>query len=320
LTEAGQGPAAAARSQAAVAGVVREQWGYTLAVLVRQVRDIDLAEDALQDAVVAALRHWPQTGLPDRPRAWLLQAARRKAIDRLRRDARFAARRERIAELDALAARSSEDGEETVVDERLSLIFTCCHPALEEQARVALTLRTLGGLETPEIARAFLVPEATLAQRLVRAKRKIKAAGVPYRVPPPHLWAERIESVLAVVYFIFNEGYSATSGGALLRADLCEEAIRLGSILADLAPEEPEAAGLLALMLLHDSRRAARTDRNGDLVTLENQDRGLWNREQIALGERRLRQALALGRPGPYQVQAAISAVHASAASHAATD
>jgi RNA polymerase sigma-70 factor (ECF subfamily) len=315
------GQATPDRSRTAVEKTVREEWGYILATLVGHLRDIDLAEDVLQDAAVAALQHWPKEGVPRHPRAWLLQTARRRAIDLFRRDARFKAKREQLQALVALDARAPEDdAEATVVDERLSLIFTCCHPALGEQARVALTLRTLGGLTTTEISRAFLVPETTMAQRLVRAKRKIKAANIPYRVPPPHLWPQRLESVLSVIYFIFNEGYSATSGGKLTRAELCGEAIRLGRILLYLPPHEPEAAGLLALMLLHDSRRAARTDSEGNLVTREHHDRSLWSREQIQTGERYLRSALATARPGPYQVQAAISAVHANAGSHAGTD
>jgi RNA polymerase sigma-70 factor (ECF subfamily) len=315
------GKAAVDRSRAAVERTVREHWGYILATLVGYVRDLELAEDVLQDAAVAALQHWPRRGIPEHPRAWLLQTARRKAIDLLRRDARFESKREQIAIMVAHQDHAPADGaDEVVVDERLSLIFTCCHPALGEQARVALTLRTLGGLNTTEIARAFLVPETTMAQRLVRATRKIKAANIPYRVPPPDLWPERLESVLSVVYFIFNEGYAATAGGKLTRADLCEEAIRLGRILVALAPGEPEAAGLLALMLLHDARRSARTDADGDLVTLEDQDRSRWNREQIDEGDRILREALSAGRPGPYQVQAAISAVHAGARSYAETD
>jgi RNA polymerase sigma-70 factor (ECF subfamily) len=314
------GQATTDRSRAAIDGVVREQWGYILATLVGHLRDIELAEDVLQDAAVAALRHWPRSGIPDTPRAWLLQTARRKAIDLLRRDARFKVKREQLAQLVELEQQSDDGAEESVVDERLSLIFTCCHPALGEQARVALTLRTLGGLTTSEISRAFLVPETTMAQRLVRAKRKIKAANIPYRIPPPDLWPERLTSVLAVVYFIFNEGYSATSGGRLTRGDLCDEAIRLGGILVELAPHEPETGGLLALMLLHDSRRAARVDAKGNLVTLERQDRALWNREQIERGERLLQQALGMRQAGPFQVQAAISATHASASSYAETD
>ena len=295
-----------------------------LAALVAYVRDFGMAEDMLQDACVAALEHWPEDGVPKSPRAWLLQTARRKAIDRFRRDANFDAKRAELGVLTKLEhqARSNkeDDVDEIIPDDRLRLIFTCCHPALEEHARVALTLRTLGGLATPEIARAFLVPEATMAQRLVRAKRKIKAANIPYIVPPPHLWPERLDSVLSVIYFIFNEGYAATSGGELTRADLCHEAIRLGHILAGLAPQEPEAAGLLALMLLHDSRRRARTDEVGNLVTLEQQNRTLWNQDQIDAGVTHLQRALAMGGLGPFQIQAAISAVHAQAKSYEATD
>ena len=305
----------------AVEKTVREEWGHVLATLVGYVRDLELAEDVLQDAVVAALQHWPESGVPEHPRAWLLQTARRKAIDLFRRDARFRAKREQLEQLVELQQRAEDDAEEeTVMDERLSLIFTCCHPALAEQARVALTLRTLGGLTTTEISRAFLVPETTMAQRLVRAKRKIKAANIPYRIPPAELWPERVDSVLSVIYFIFNEGYSATSGSRLTRGELCDEAIRLGTILVDLAPDEPEAAGLLALMLLHDSRRKARTDEAGDLVPLEDQDRTRWNRKQIEEGDRLLRRALARRHPGPYQLQAAISGVHAAAESHGETD
>lgn len=210
--------------------------------------------------------------------------------------------------------------DESIPDDRLRLIFTCCHPAIEEQARVALTLRTLGGLATPEIARAFLVPETTMAQRLVRAKRKIKAANIPYIEPPPHLWADRLDSVLSVLYFIFNEGYSASSGEELTRANLCHEAICLGHILIGLVPQEPEAAGLLALMLLHDSRRRARTDEEGNLITLEHQDRALWDHGQIEAGVNTLKHALGMGRPGPYQIQAALSAVHAQAKDYETTD
>ncbi len=313
--------AAADRSRAVVERTVREEWGHVLATLVGYLRDLDLAEDVLQDAVVAALRHWPSRGVPDQPRAWLLQTARRRAIDLFRRDTRYRAKLEQLGKLVEIEERASRDeGAESMLDQRLSLIFTCCHPALEPKARVALTLRTLGGLTTAEIARAFLAPETTMAQRLVRAKRKIKAARIPYRVPPPELLPERLESVLSVVYFIFNEGYSATSGSRLTRGDLCDEAIRLGRILVELAPDESEAAGLLALMLLHDSRRPARTDAKGRFVTLEMQDRTLWNRRTIESGDRILRRALARRHPGPYQIQAAISAVHAHAASHAETD
>jgi RNA polymerase sigma-70 factor (ECF subfamily) len=308
-------------TRAAVEKIVREESGRVLATLVRHLRDFDLAEDVLQDALVAALRTWPADGVPRHPRAWLLSSARHKAIDRIRRDASF---RDKRSQLEMLAELEGRDGgdvvDESIPDERLRLIFTCCHPALAEAARVALTLRTLGGLTTGEIARAFLTPETTMAQRLVRAKRKIKAASIPYRVPPPHLWPERLDSVLSVIYLIFNEGYAATSGDELTRGDLCHEAIRLGRIVAALAPDEPEVKGLVSLMLLHDSRRSTRTDDAGDFVTLENQDRRRWNREQIDSGSDLLRDALAQTRVGPYQVQAAISAVHARAASYGATD
>jgi RNA polymerase sigma-70 factor (ECF subfamily) len=315
------GEATTGGSRAAIERTVREEWGWVLAALVARVRDIGLAEDVLQDAVVAALQHWPRSGVPDSPRAWLLQTAHRRAIDRFRRDARFAEKRRELQPLlEREATTEPENLEADVVDERLSLIFTCCHPALAERARVALTLRTLGGLTTTEIARAFLVPEATMAQRLVRAKRKIRAAHIPYRVPPAHLWPERLGSVLAVIYFIFNEGYAATSGDRPTRGELCEEAVRLGRILVDLAPDEPEAGGLLALMLLHDARRPVRSDAAGRLIPLERQDRRLWKHGQIAEGDRLLRRALVRGRPGPYRLQAAISAVHSTAASYEATD
>ena len=313
------GTAAPDPAHAAIEKIVREEWGRVLATLVGYVRDFGVAEDVLQDAVVAALQHWPGRPLPDNPGGWLLQTARRKAIDLYRRDNRFKAKRDELARMVQVEATPKDPGE-AMVDERLSMMFTCCHPALAEQARVALTLRALGGLTTTEIARAFLVPETTMAQRLVRARRKIKAANIPYRVPPAHLWPERLASVLSVVYFVFNEGYEASSGQSLTRGDLCEEAIRLGRVLVDLAPDEPEAAGLLALMLLHDSRRSARSDPTDELITLEHQDRSLWDREKIVEGERLLQAALRARRPGPYQVQAAISAVHASAASHATTD
>ena len=292
-----------------------------LASLNARVRDLELAEDSLQEAVVTALQRWPGDGLPDHPAAWLLTTARRKAIDRIRRDRAFESKRSELLALAAYRTHAEQDDvDSSIPDDRLQLVFTCCHPAIAEQSRVALTLCTLGGLTTSEIAHAFLVPESTMAQRLVRAKNKIKAANIPYRVPPPDLWAERFESVLAVIYLIFNEGYAATSGPDLTRADLSQEAIRLGRLLVSLAPHDAEGAGLLALMLLHDARRDARTDPSGRFVPLEHQDRGRWNRELIAAGVASLERALNMKRLGPYQVQAAISAVHVQAESYAATD
>ncbi len=308
----------------AVEIVIREEWGRVLATLVGLVRDFTLAEDALQDAVLVTVDIWDRRGIPDNPRAWLIQTARHKAIDRLRRGVRFEAKRNELkvlAELDA-ATHTAQTEDEDIHDERLPLIFTCCHPALADEARVALTLRTLGGLTTYEIARAFLVPEPTMAQRLVRAQRKIKKAGIPYRVPPPDLWPERLDSVLAVLYLIFNEGHAATSGENVTRADLCHEALRLTENLALLAPDEPEIQGLLALMLFHEARRETRTDGSGVLVALEDQDRGSWDQALIARGDEVIRKALKQSAPSPgrYQLQAAISGLHATAPTFAATD
>ncbi|MCR9212909.1 MAG: RNA polymerase sigma factor [Proteobacteria bacterium] len=305
--------------------VVRQEWGRVLSILVSYTRDMELAEDVMQEALIAALQHWGPRGIPESPRAWLLQTARRKAIDRLRRDANFSRKR---AEYELLLSLEQQAGlndtenhmDQDIPDERLRLIFTCCHPALSEGARIALTLRTLGGLTTEEIARAFLVSEGTMAQRLVRAKKKIKLANIPYDIPGPELLAERVQSVFSVIYLIYNEGYAVTSGDTLTRADLCTEAIRLARLLVRLMPDVAEAAGLLSLLLLHDSRRTERTDDQGMFIALIDQDRSRWDRDQIIEGVKILKAALVMGPPGPYQIQAAISAVHAEAESHEATN
>ncbi|MFL5777955.1 MAG: RNA polymerase sigma factor [Chloroflexota bacterium] len=314
------------RAHALVDRVFREESGRVVATLIRVLGDFDLAEEAVQDAFVTALETWPVRGVPDNPGAWITTTARNRAIDRVRRRGALAEKTEvlrRDAEVEAeLAAIQPARSEDTmsIPDDRLRLIFTCCHPSLALDARVALTLRTLGGLTTPEIARAFLVPEPTLAQRLVRAKRKIRDAGIPYRVPPAEVLPERLDGVLHVLYLVFNEGYAASSGDALVRRELSSEAIRLGRVLVSLMPDEPEAVGLLALMLLHDARRDARVGAGGELVLLADQDRSRWDPERIAEGRALAQRALRLRRPGPYQLQAAIAVLHDEAPSDAATD
>jgi len=306
---------------AAIDSVFREDGGRLTATLIRVFGDFDLAEDALQEAAAAALTHWSRDGVPGNPAGWLFTAARRSALDRVRRDATLSRKLQLLVhEADSVAEQPGADmTDSSIEDDRLRLIFTCCHPALAPEARVALTLRTLCGLSTAEIARAFLVPEATMAQRLVRAKHKIRAAGIPYRVPEDPELPARLDSVLGVIYLIFNEGYSATNSSQIIRSDLCGEAIRLARLLAALMPDEPEVFGLLALCLLHDSRRDTRQD-GGRIVLLDEQDRRRWDHAQIAEGIAVLERALSRRRAGPYQLQAAIVAVHAEAATAADTD
>jgi RNA polymerase sigma-70 factor (ECF subfamily) len=299
----------------------REDFGRIVATLIRVLGDFSLAEDSAQDAFEAAVEQWRRDGIPENPRAWIISVARHKAIDRIRRQARFVDRREeliRMAESDDSSTDGGDPGE--LGDERLRLIFTCCHPALPDEARIALSLRTLCGLKTEEIARAFLTAPSTMAQRLVRAQRKILAARIPYEVPSAGLLAERLEAVMAVIYLVFTEGYAATSGERLIRTDLCAEAIRLGRLLVELMPAESEPRGLLAMMLLHDSRRETRLDAQGEMVLLEEQDRARWDRAQIVEGLKLSESALRTDSAGPYATQAAIAAIHSRAARSEDTD
>ena len=306
--------------EAAVTEAFHQEWGRVVATLIATTGDWDLAEECAQDAFVQALQRWFRDGVPSRPGAWLTTVARNRALDRLRRRAVEATKLEKTALAGSVAPAEEDAADTRIPDERLRLIFTCCHPALPKEARVALTLRSLAGLTTAEIARAFLVSEETMAKRLVRAKHKIRDAGIPFRIPPPHLLPPRLSGVLAVLYLLFNEGYSASSGSELVRVDLSAEAIRLTRMVAELMPDEAEVSGLLALMLLTDARRRARVDQQGELVTLEEQDRSLWDHDEIAEGRRILGAALTRRLAGRYQLQAAIAACHTAARDADLTD